>query len=193
MAVSAGSVAVVATGVIFAYAGFKGKSVLASLQNVLQGKNPSSVAQSNTILGTNSSTTVAANTGTSSEANTGTSAKTTGSEDQWISAAMAAIGAPDNAANHNSMANWINHEGPFGTQGANNPLNSKLPMPGSTNFYQGVQNYPDFNTGIQGFAQTIEGGPFGDVLMALRSGQGLCGRSFAGLSSWSGGGYSQVC
>jgi hypothetical protein len=29
--------------------------------------------------------------------------------------------------------------------------------------------------------------------MLLRSGQGLCGHSLAGLSTWSGGGYSQVC
>lgn len=182
----------VAIGAIGVYGAITGKSPLQAIQAVIQGKSPGTVPQTQGIAGTNS-TTVAANPGTSTESNSGTSAPTSGSESQWISAALAAIGAPDNAANSSSMSSWISHEGPFGTQGANNPLNSKLTMPGSTNFYQGVQNYPSFAVGIQAFAQTIQGGPFGDVLMALRSGQGLCGRSFAGLSAWSGGGYSQVC
>lgn len=186
---AAGSIAI---GTLLVYSGITGKSVLQSVQAIVQGKSPGNVAATQQIQGTGSSS--AATTSSGTQANVGSSGgPTSGSEEQWISAAMAAIGAPDNAANSTSMANWIRHEGPFGTQGQNNPLNSKLPMPGSTNFYQGVQNYPSFDVGIQAFAQTIEGGPFGDILLALRSGQGLCGRSFAGLSSWSGGGYSSVC
>lgn len=49
MAVDGLSLAVTATGVVFLYAGIKGKSILATFQSVLTGKSPASVASTNTI------------------------------------------------------------------------------------------------------------------------------------------------
>jgi hypothetical protein len=115
-------------------------------------------------------------------------------ETAWITAMLTAIGAPPTPANIKSISSWIAHEGPYGTQGQNNPLNTTLKMPGSTSFMGlAVQNYPTPAEGIAATAQTLTGGPYGDILLYLRSGQGLCGRSLHGLSVWSGGGYSQVC
>ena len=114
-------------------------------------------------------------------------------ETAWITAFLAAIGAPPTPANIDSISNWIRHEGPYGTQGPNNPMNTKQPEPGSWDWYQGVQGYPSPAVGIEALASTLMNGNYGDILLYLRSGQGLCGKQLAGLSTWSGGGYSQVC
>jgi hypothetical protein len=104
---------------------------------------------------------------------------------------LATIGAPQTSANINSILGWINHEGGGGT---NNPLNTTQAMGGSTSFNSvGVQNFSSLAVGVAANAKTLLGGNYSDIVSALRSGQGLCGRSFSGLSTWSGGGYSQVC
>jgi hypothetical protein len=66
-------------------------------------------------------------------------------------------------------------------------------VPGTVFNSVGVMNYPTIAWGVLASARTLVGGGYSDIVAALRSGNGLCGRSFAGLSTWSGGTYSQVC
>jgi hypothetical protein len=115
-------------------------------------------------------------------------------ETAWITAMLTAIAAPPTPANIRSITAWIAHEGPYGTQGQNNPLNTTLDMPGATSFAGTVaKNYPTAAEGIAATAQTLNNGRYGDILLWLRSGKGLCGKQLHGLSVWSGGGYDQVC
>jgi hypothetical protein len=112
----------------------------------------------------------------------------------WIEAMLTAIAAPSTPANIRSVTAWIAHEGPYGTQGQNNPLNTTLDMPGATSFAGTVaKNYPTAAEGIAATAQTLNNGRYGDILLWLRSGKGLCGKKLRGLATWSGGGYDQVC
>lgn len=113
------------------------------------------------------------------------------SQASWVRAELRELGDPRTPANIGSLVAWQNREG---GGGANNPLNSTEPAPGSTVFNGvGVQNYPTPGEGVAATAVTLRNGRYGDILAALASGQGLCGQSFAGLSTWSGGGYSSVC
>ena len=115
----------------------------------------------------------------------------TGSQSSWARAELRTIHDPRTPADVASLVAWQNREG---GGGANNPLNTTQPEPGSTVFNSvGVQNYPDVAEGVAATAVTLRNGNYGDILSALASGGGLCGRAFAGLSTWSGGGYSQVC
>jgi hypothetical protein len=114
-----------------------------------------------------------------------------GSQASWARAELRALGDPRTPADVTSLVAWQNREG---GGGANNPLNTTEPAPGSTVFNSvGVQNYPAPGEGVAATAVTLRNGNYGDILSALASGGGLCGQSLAGLSTWSGGGYSQVC
>lgn len=100
------------------------------------------------------------------------------------------IGAPVTAANIRSIEAWAVREGGGGT---NNPLNTTQQMPGSTNFNSvGVQNYSSWTQGVNATVDTLENGNYADLVAAFKSGKGLLGRSFSGLSTWSGGGYNSV-
>ena len=82
-----------------------------------------------------------------------------------------------------------------GGGGANNPLNSTQTVAGSTALSgnpDGVQNYPNVAEGISATVITLRNGLYNDILMYLRSGRGFTGVTLAGLSKWSGGGYSSV-
>lgn len=106
-------------------------------------------------------------------------------------AVLKGIGAPANSANVRSIEAWIAREG---GGGANNPLNTTLYMPGSTVFNSvGVRNYPSVAVGVLATIKTLQASYYTDIVGALKAGKGLCGRSFQGLSTWSGNGYSSVC
>lgn len=119
----------------------------------------------------------------------------------WITAFLASVGAPPTPANLSSVAAWINHESPWnasppdGALYTNNPLNTTEPGFGSTGTVNavGVRIYPSVAEGLAATQAVITNGRYGDILLYLRSGRGLCGLSLSGLSTWSGGGYSQVC
>ena len=120
------------------------------------------------------------------------------SQSSWARAELRTIGDPRTPANVASLVAWQNREG---GGGANNPLNTTEPAPGSTVFNSvGVQSYPTSGEGVAATAVTLRNGNYGDVLSALASGRGLCGRSFTGLHNWSAGpgapasqGYWNVC
>lgn len=119
----------------------------------------------------------------------------------WIVAFLTAIRAPATDANISSVAAWINHESPWnasppdGALFTNNPLNTTEPGFGSTGTVNavGVRIYPSVTEGLAATQAVITNGRYGDILLWLRSGKGLCGKQLAGLSVWSGGGYSSVC
>ena len=176
------AVAYTAAGGIILYSGYKGATISDTLKAVLAGNLK--VTDTEPISG-------AVNSGNAS----GTAVTSASvAEQDWIKSVLSGIGAPATQANITSLENWIAHEGPYGTQGGNNPLNTELPIPGSTSFNGlAVQNYPTAAEGISVTVETLLSGAYGDILMLLRSGQGLCGHSLSGLSTWSGGGYSSVC
>jgi hypothetical protein len=121
---------------------------------------------------------------------------TSGSEDAFIRATLADLGAPATQANVTSLASWFPHEFPaWPPMAANNPMATTMPAAGSTTYNGvGVQNYPDASEGAQATAQTLDDGYYPGIAAALRSGRGLCGGSLASeFLTWSGNGYSGVC
>lgn len=199
-------VAAVFAGGILVWSGIKGYTVSRVFKDLIAGKEPTAPQPDNPVsftglLGPLGGITKLLGAGGSSSGGTATTAKMIGqsSGSGWSAqdrqtfakSLLATIGAPQTSANVNSILAWINHEGGGGT---NNPLNTTLQMGGSSSFNSvGVQNYSSLATGVLANAKTLLGGNYSDIVAALKSGQGLCGRSFSGLSTWSGGGYSEVC
>jgi hypothetical protein len=183
MAVDAAGIGSAAAGIVFLYAGVKGISALAALQSIVRGQSPLKLPVANPVSGTPA--TAAAGPVTSGM----TSAPV--NDPQFAAAVLSGIGAPATGANVRSIESWIGREG---GGGANNPLNTTYPLGGATSFNSvGVKNYPSAQDGIQATVDTLNGGGYQDIILLLRSGNGLCGHTLAGLSTWSGGGYSSVC
>jgi hypothetical protein len=188
--VDAAGIGSTAAGIVFLYAAIKGISVLAALTAIVRGKSPAGLPQSNPITGGGASPAAAAASGASAIA-------APVSDPDFAAAVLSGIGAPATSANVSSIESWIGREG---GGGANNPLNTTFPLGGSTALAgnpDGVQNYPTYADGVDATVSTLENGSYGDILLLLRSGAGLCGRQLAGLATWSGGvangGYSEVC
>jgi hypothetical protein len=124
---------------------------------------------------------------------------TSGSETAFWRALLADLGAPSSQANLASLDAWLPHEEPWPSLARWNPLDSILPEPGSWNFntFDGdlhVQSYPDASEGAQADAATLANGNYPQITAALRAGYGVCGYGFAAeFSTWSGGGYTEVC
>lgn len=121
-------------------------------------------------------------------------------ETAFFTAVLSDLGARATKADLGSLAAWASREGPWGSVGQWNPLDTTLYEPGATTFntfYSNgspihVWNYPNATEGAQVTAVTLTGYP--RIVSALRSGAGLCGSSLAGeLGKWSGGGYQEVC
>ncbi len=183
------AVAAIGAGSLFIYAGVRGYSVPAALQDIIRGQAPKT-GQTSSALVTPSSPASSLSPNQTSSAGVVTSSA---SRTQWAAALLAMGNWPQTAANRTSIEAWENREG---GGGQNNPLNTTLVYGGSTPLSgnsAGVQNYPSIQVGLEATLATLNGGGYGDVVMALASGQGLCGRSFAGLSTWSGHSYSSVC
>lgn len=118
----------------------------------------------------------------------------TGSNAQaWAEQILSDLGAPETAADIQSLMDWFAREG---GGGVNNPLNTTLRTSGSTGAINsvGVQSYSTPTQGASAEAQTIAGGNYPNILADLKAGTGLIGASNVGseLSTWSGGGYSSV-
>jgi hypothetical protein len=187
------------------WSGIKGFSVSGVFRDLISGKQPANLQQTTPVtaggLFGGLFTSLLSAQGGGSPGNVKLLGQSTGSgwspQDRMTFARslLATIGAPQSQANINSILGWINHEGGGGT---NNPLNTTQTMPGSTNFNNlgggtGVQNYTSMAIGVAANAKTLMGSAYSQIVADLRSGQGLCGKSYAGLSTWSGGGYSSVC
>lgn len=187
----------VGAGAIVAYSGLKGKGIGAAFRSVISGQDPRTLPQiaSSVIQGTSSPVTQTGG-GPASGSGTVQAAPTpTGSERSWISSFLIAVGAPVTQANLNSVSAWIAHEGDFATS-ENNALNTTQSNSDSigTKNSIGVQIFKTPSGGVNANATALLNGLYGDILAALRSGNGLCGQTFKGLQTWSGpGGYDRVC
>lgn len=215
--ISGKSVMIVTTGLILAWSAVRGWTVSGVVKDLIAGKDPrTDPALQNSMavsagglatellsglfdqFGIGSKTKLYKGSGDSSSSDGtsifglgGSSVSSYDSSNGFAQGFLQAIGAPLTQANISSVNSWIRHEG---GGGANNPLNTTLSLPGATVFNSiGVRNYSSLSQGIQANAQTVLGGRYSDIVAALRSGNGLCGRSWSGLSTWSGGGYSSVC
>jgi hypothetical protein len=189
-------IAAVFAGGILLWSAIKGFSVSGVFRNIIAGKDPATLSNVNPVsVGGLFNPFNLLSSGSSQTTGTGTTGKATvigsGQGESWARSFLATIGAPQTSANIQSVMAWIHREG---GGGKNNPLNTTLSMPGATDFNSvGVKNYATIAIGILANAKTLMGGGYSDVLSALKSGHGLCGQSFSGLSRWSGGGYSSVC
>ncbi len=183
--------AAIGIGAIFVYGGIKGVSPLKALANVVSGKAPATGQTPGTV------SLLAPDTSGNSPLGPGglnTNVKpASGSQTDWIKALLSGISAPQTQANINSIVSWMAHEEPTSDWSHwNNPLNTTLNYGGGVSQNSvGVKSYPSLQIGLQATIITLNG--YSDIVMALRSGQGLCGKSLSGLSKWSGGGYSSVC
>lgn len=182
------SLGMLAAGGLLTYAGVRGYSIPSALQKLIQGQSPSGAAKAAQISGTPASA------GVTSSSGVGAAPAPSGSEKSWIDSFLTAAGAPLTAANESSVTAWISHEGDFASSG-NNPLNTTQANSGSigTKNSIGVQIFRTPSDGVNANVTALLNGFYGDIVMLLRSGQGLCGHSLQGLSTWSGGGYSSVC
>lgn len=181
-------------GALFLWSALKGKSILSATQATIQGKNPKFAAATP---GLNSGVAPSGFQGNPSFA-TNIRGPVNSSQRAWIVAVLLGIGAPPTKANIDSLVAWGNHESvwPGGPNmgGTYNLFNTTLSMPGATDYNSvGVKNYPTATVGVAATVATLLESNYNDVTAALRTGRGLCGQSFQGLSTWSGGGYSEVC
>jgi|SRR5215469_12789244 len=178
----------IAGGGLLLYSALKGKSFSSEVRTLLSGGNPSTAQSANAINVFSGTNAPPLTKGVTPVQIANSPAETT-----WIKSFLLGIGAPATQANINSVSAWISHEGPYGTQGPNNPLNTTLSGYGGWDWYGSVKGYPSANNGLSATIATILGGGYSDIVAALRSGKGLCGQQFSGLSTWSDHGYSQVC
>lgn len=187
------SLAYAAAGGIILYSGIKGSSISDTVRSALAGSTAPPVTES--LPGAAEAASAAA-AGAAPAAGTAAAvtAPATASQASWAQSLLTAIGAPATAANLASVEHWIAAEGDFSLPGHNNPLNTTLVTSGSTGSINsvGVQNYGSATQGVEATVQTLETGGYGDILMLLRSGQGLASGAAAGLSKWSGGAYASV-
>lgn len=196
--ISGVGVAALAGGSILTYSAATGRSVSSVFRALLAGQSPSTALSSLNgpvgSSGTGGGVTSLGGAGFHGVVSVGTPAP---GEKGWIVAMLTALGAPSTDANIKSIQSWIAREGPYGTQGENNPLNTSWTnapdYAGKWSLAPVVSMYSSVTGGIIATVDTLLSGNYADVVGALRSGQGLCGRDFAGLHTWSGGGYSRVC
>ncbi len=179
-------------GTLLLYSAIKGKSILATVQSVIIGQSPANVAPTEQITSPTPPADVKSKTGGAGLVNAAPTP--TGSEKSWIDSFLTAVGAPTTGPNEQSLTAWIAHEGDFATSG-NNALNTTQPNSDSIGVKNsiGVQIFRTPSGGVNANATALLNGLYPDILMLLRSGNGLCGQSLKGLSTWSGGGYSSVC
>lgn len=189
------AVAYTALGGLLIYSGVRGTSLRATFSDLAHGKLHSTPEASAVAAapGSQNATVIGAVTGSGITPQPGVSLPPSISESAWISDFLSALGAPQTPANVSSVTDWIAHEGPYGTQGANNPLNTTQPEPGSTSFDGlAVQNYPSPTEGLNATVATVENGSYPQILMQLKAGNGLLSGAEADLSTWSGGAYTSV-
>jgi hypothetical protein len=192
------ALAEIAAGLILAWSGIENVSIQQVVKSFISGKIPTpgpavTYATPATSTGTD-------NGGADGTTNTAPVAgPVNATETAWIVALLAAIAAPPTTANINSIAGWIQHESswdsspPDGALYTKNPLNTTEPGFGTTGVVNSdnVRIYPTLTQGLGATVAAMENGDYPDILAALRSGKGLTG-TYAGLSTWSGGGYDSI-
>ena len=122
--------------------------------------------------------------------------------DAWAVALCNSAGWPATASNIQFLEGWQQMEGQWGATGQyaatsqHNPLNTTLSYGGSTSLpgTVGIQSYSSWQTGLVATIKTLGGYP--EVTKSLAAGDAWTantnGDLSAELSTWSGGGYTQV-
>jgi hypothetical protein len=120
----------------------------------------------------------------------------------WAHAALAALGAPETAANIQTMVDWFANEGT--PHDLNNPLNLQTPYGGSTVSTAngsspsiGIQAYPSPADFVAAFPIEMNKGSYPAIVAALKAGTGLEGSAATPeiadeLAVYSGGGYNSI-
>jgi hypothetical protein len=86
----------------------------------------------------------------------------------WAEALLAAINAPVNQTNLDTLWRWTSAEGTFG-RASWNFLDTTQGAPGSSNFNSvGVKSYPSADVGVRATAQTLQNGRYPNILTMLR-------------------------
>lgn len=109
--------------------------------------------------------------------------------DDWAKDFLTGLGVPASPANVTFISKWEALES-GGGGGLFNPLNSVQQAPGSTQLNSvGVQNYPDYQTGIAASVQTFKGSLWGPMVAALgrNDQQGAQDAINAAYKTWKGG------
>ncbi len=132
-----------------------------------------------------------------------TNTNLTGSEAAaWADAALTALGAPDTAANVQTLVDWFANEG--APHDLNNPLNLNTPYGGSTiSTANGdppaihIQAYPVPADFVTAFPVQMNNGSYPAIVAAFKAGTGLEGSAAtpeiaSELSVYSGGGYDSI-
>lgn len=164
------------------------------LKSLLQGKGlPTHTADASaaSLLSTGESSQVQVSSGSGSGSAT---VPSSASQKQFIQSLLSGIHAPDTPANEASLVNWMRQEEPQSDWSHwNNPLNTTQSMPGAVSQNGvGVKSYTSLSQGLQATIDTLNNGNYADILLKLRSGQGLKTGASRGLSTWSGGGYTSA-
>lgn len=199
MAVNGVALGALGVGVILLWSGVQNKGITQTTQDLISGKKPAPGPKPSLPQDVASNTTAPAGSVPGGEPNVKSPAGP--GETAWIVSFLASIGAPPTPGNVQSVTAWIAHEAPWnaqppdGAQYTHNPLNTTEPGFGAVGDVNsvGVKIYPNAAAGLAATQAVITNGRYGDILMYLRSGRGLCGLQLPGLSTWSGGGYSSVC
>ena len=114
---------------------------------------------------------------------------------QWFARkVLERLGLPVTRSNVNWLTAWESREGGhWGNTARYNPLNTTLPMPGSSTMNGvGVRVYTSWQQGIEATAKTLESGLYNDIRGALSTGHVSLDHHFHSLIAWSGGGYDNV-
>ena len=116
----------------------------------------------------------------------------------WAIAQLQYMQFPVTQSNVDFLVGWYGHEGGNWTNPDKyNPLNTKQPMPGSYSpGGTGIQAYTSWAQGIQATSIAMNNGFYPNILAALAAGNASqvdqSGGLASDLSTWSGGGYTQI-
>jgi len=192
MPIKAGYLLLAGGGAIIIWSGVRGKPVTNVFRSLIGGENPAKIPQTEFISGV--TPTATGSTGQGVTMLTGLLGTT--SQVQVNTAILAGLGALPTGSNLASLTAWEKREfSSWPPQAQHNPMASTLTEPGSTQFNStGVQNYPNWPTGIRATVATINSGRYPNIVAAFRSGKGLQNNPNVAndLLIWSGGGYSSV-
>lgn len=113
---------------------------------------------------------------------------------QFADAVLAGLGAPITQGNRAVIYAWANAEG--GTA-ENNPLNTTLPAPGTTDYNSiGVKNYGSFDQGVTATVNTLKGSAYSGIVSDLRKGNvdpyTIVTRNAGGFTTWVSGRSSPI-
>lgn len=105
----------------------------------------------------------------------------------WRQALLRELGDPITKANLQFLQSWQRWEGGATNNNATYNWLNTTHGPGRSINSVGVKAFPNFGTGIQSLAETLQNGRYGDILKGLAGGNPYAASPTAGLSTWVSG------